>query len=89
MQVQAQMEVLQRLKGIEGHLNGVAHMVKEDRDVSAILQQMRAIQGALKQISMLLVKQHVDCCLGTLCGKSNEAERQQVHHELFAVLEQT
>jgi CsoR family transcriptional regulator, copper-sensing transcriptional repressor len=80
-------DVLRRLKGIAGHLAGITRMVEEDRNCSDVLQQLRAVQGALKQTSLLVMGHHLDHCLDELGGDDDAAARRQVRGELLAMVE--
>ncbi|HMN29341.1 MAG TPA: metal-sensitive transcriptional regulator [Caldilineaceae bacterium] len=87
METQTRTEVLRRLKSIEGHVAGITRMVVEERDCLAVLQQLRAVQGSLKQTSLLVLSHHLDHCLCELWGDVDDAERRQVYSELLAVVE--
>ncbi len=87
MESQTQIDVLRRLRSIEGHIGGVVHMVEDKRDCVAILQQLRAIQGSLKQASLLLLSHHLDDCLCELWGNAPDTTRQQVRSEILAMIE--
>jgi len=52
-----------RLKRIEGQVRGVERMVEEERDCSAILQQMTAIRSAVHQASLVLAREYASRCL--------------------------
>lgn len=87
MESQTRSDILRRLRSIEGHVGGVVRMVEDDRDCVAILQQLRALQGSLKQASLLLLSHHLDDCLGKLWGSATDANRQQVRSEILAIIE--
>ena len=78
-------EVIHRLKGVEGHIRGVLHMVDEGRPCTEILQQMQAIQGSLRQISLLILAQHLDVCLAEVRSDSKSDVYQQMRNELLAL----
>ena len=62
-----------RLKRIEGQVRGVQHMLDDDRDCRAILQQLSAIRAAVQQASLLLVRAHAtECLLNPAPGMSTE-----------------
>lgn len=56
--------LLQRLRRIEGQVRGVERMVEEDRHCIEVLTQIAAIQGALRQVAVALVEDHLRGCLG-------------------------
>jgi DNA-binding FrmR family transcriptional regulator len=87
METKTRTDVLRRLKGIEGHVAGITRMVEDERDCLAVLQQLRAVQGALKQTSLLVMSHHLDHCLGELWGDDDGTARRQVRGELLALVE--
>lgn len=88
MEPQVQAEVVSRLKSVEGHVCGVLHMVEGERSCLAVVQQIRAIQGSLRQVSLLLLKQHVDICLQDVCGEPSDDTHQRLRKELLAIVNQ-
>jgi DNA-binding FrmR family transcriptional regulator len=85
VKTQTRSDVLRRLKGIEGHVAGITRMVEEERNCSDVLQQLRAVQGALKQASLLVTANHLDHCLGELWD--DDAARHRIRGELLALVE--
>ena len=58
-----QADLLGRLRCAEGHLHGVAAMLQRQAECEAVLGQLLAVQGALRQISIRLIEQQVTDCL--------------------------
>lgn len=52
-----------RLRRIEGQVRGVQKMVDDERDCSAILQQLAAIRSAVHQASLVLARSYAARCL--------------------------
>ena len=52
-------EVLTRLRRIEGQTRGLQAMVREGRDCPEVLQQIAAVEGALRQVALLLTRDHL------------------------------
>ena len=67
---EAQADLSERLKRIEGQVRGVLRMVEEGRDCHAILNQLTAVRSAAYQVSLLLVRDYATQCL----RESDEAE---------------
>lgn len=72
-------ELLTRLARAEGQVRGVARMVDADKYCIDILTQISAIQGALDQVALELLREHTHHCLtndtidhGTQQEKSDE-----------------
>ena len=55
--------VLDRLSRAIGHLNAVKNMVEQGRDCSDVLIQLAAVSGALKNVSKIILKDHIEHCL--------------------------
>lgn len=55
--------VLNRLSRAIGHLNAVRNMVEEGRDCSDVLIQLAAVNAALKSVSRVILKDHLDHCI--------------------------
>jgi len=87
MEAEAKANLLYRLSCIEGHLRAVKRMVDEDRPCPEVVQQTRALQGSLRQVSGLLVTNHLDHCLRTDATEGQDAARQQMRNELVALFQ--
>lgn len=55
--------VLNRLSRIIGHLESVKRMVNEGRDCSEVLVQLAAVDSAVKGVSRVVMKDHIEHCL--------------------------
>lgn len=56
-------ELLTRLSRAEGQVRGVARMVDGDKYCIDILTQISAIQGALDQVALELLRDHTKHCM--------------------------
>lgn len=54
---------LKRLRRIEGQVRGIAGMVEDDRYCIDILDQVAAVEKALRAVSAELVKHHLRHCV--------------------------
>jgi CsoR family transcriptional regulator, copper-sensing transcriptional repressor len=88
METEIQTEVISRLKSIEGHVRGVRHMVEENRPCLSVLQQTQAIQGSLRQISLLLAAQHLNGCLREVWDEPWDDTYRQLRDDLLALFAQ-
>lgn len=52
-----------RLKRIEGQVKGIIRMVDDGRYCPDILQQIAALNGALDEVSLVLLKAHIAGCV--------------------------
>jgi len=80
-------EILGRLKIVQGHMRGIAHMVEEDRHPLEVIRQTCAVRRAIDRINGLLLEHHLKRCLSrTLCEGDPETRRQAVE-EVLALLQ--
>ena len=55
--------VVNRLSRLIGHLQSVKKMVEEGRDCSEVLVQLAAVDSALKGVSRVIIKDHMEHCI--------------------------
>ena len=82
-------DILRRLKSVEGHVRGVERMVEEDAYCIDVVNQVLAVQRALKKVSGLLLDQHLHHCVTRAIQGTDDAEKEQVLGELIQVFEAT
>jgi DNA-binding FrmR family transcriptional regulator len=80
-------EALRRLKSIEGHVRGVTRMVEEDQYCIDVIRQIRAIEGALEKLNLLVLESHLQQCVATAVRSDDAAERERVIGELLGLFE--
>lgn len=56
--------IIRRLKRIEGQVRGLQGMVKKERPLEEILNQMAASKRAFDEASILIIAQYMKECLG-------------------------
>lgn len=68
-------ESLLRLKKIEGQIRGIMKMVDNDKYCIDIINQITAAEKALKGVSRIIMKRHVESCVATAIslGQGKEA----------------
>ena len=82
-------DVVRRLKSVEGHVRGVERMVGEGAYCIDVVNQILAIQRALKKVSGLILDQHLHRCVTSAIRGTDDAEKEQVLGELLQVFEAT
>lgn len=82
-------DILRRLKSVEGHVRGVQRMVGEGAYCVDVVNQILAVQRALKKVSGLVLDQHLRSCVTTAMRGSDASAREQVLGELLDVFEAT
>lgn len=65
--------VLNRLSRIVGHLESVKRMVESGRDCSEVLVQLAAVGSAVKSVSRVVMKDHIEHCIVDAV-KNNDTE---------------
>lgn len=81
--------VLRRLKSVEGHVRGVQRMVEEGAYCIDVVNQIVAIQRALKKVSGLVLDQHLHSCVTDAMRGPDAGARERVLGELLEVFEAT
>lgn len=89
MSDERQVDILRRLKSVEGHVRGVERMVEEGVYCIDVVNQVLAIQRALKKVSGLLLDHHLHHCVTKAIQGTDDAEKEQVLGELIQVFEAT
>lgn len=56
-------DLLARMRRIEGQARGVQKMIEDDRYCPEIIQQLTAISRAVREVSVLLLQDHVEGCV--------------------------
>lgn len=82
-------DIVRRLKSVEGHVRGVERMVEEGEYCIDVVNQILAIQRALKRVSSLMLDQHLHHCVTRAIRGTDDSEKEQVLGELLQVFEAT
>jgi DNA-binding FrmR family transcriptional regulator len=78
-------EILHRLARIEGQIRGIRRMIERDQPCVAILHQLAASRGALREVGAVLVEAHVRHCLAEAASDSEESRRAAASHLVEAL----
>lgn len=84
---QHKIEIINRLKRIEGQVRGVAQMVDDDRYCIDILHQVQAVKAALTKAESEILKDHAACCVAEAIASGDAAEQQTKFAELIDLFE--
>lgn len=63
---------LVRLKRIEGQVQGIQKMILDSRYCPEIIQQMKAVQSALKAVETSILRNHLMTCIKESSSSDNE-----------------
>lgn len=55
--------VLNRMARLIGHLESIKHMIEDGRDCSEVLVQLSAVDSAIKGVSRIILKDHLEHCI--------------------------
>lgn len=80
-------DLLRRLRSVEGHVRGVQRMVEDGVYCIDVVNQITAIQRALKKVSGLLLDHHLHACVTDAMRGPDTAARERVLGELLDVFE--
>ncbi|MDX1646903.1 MAG: metal-sensitive transcriptional regulator [Longimicrobiales bacterium] len=80
-------DVLRRLKSVEGHVRGVQRMVEDGAYCIDVVNQIVAIQRALKKVSTMVLDDHLHSCVTDAMRGPDDVVREQVMDELVQVFE--
>jgi len=58
----AKREILNRLKTVRGHLDGIIRMVDEEEYCVDLMKQVSAAQASLERVNRLILKNHLETC---------------------------
>ncbi len=56
-------DIVQRLRRLEGQVQGIQRMVREGRSCMETLTQLTAVCGALQEVELLLLRGHLERCV--------------------------
>ncbi len=67
--------ILNRLKTVRGHLDGILRMVEEEAYCVEIMKQMSAVQASLERANRLVLKNHLETCFSeaVMSGRGDAA----------------
>jgi DNA-binding FrmR family transcriptional regulator len=82
-------DIVRRLKSVEGHVRGVGRMVEEGVYCVDVVNQILAIQRALKKVSGLVLDRHLHSCVTHAIQGTDTAAKERVLAELLEVFEAT
>ena len=82
-------DIVQRLKSVEGHVRGIERMVDEGAYCVDVVNQIVAVQRALKKVSGLVLDRHLHSCVTSAIRGEDDGAKERVLGELLEVFEAT
>ncbi|SDK02572.1 metal-sensitive transcriptional regulator [Natronincola ferrireducens] len=62
-QQQIRKDILNRLKTIKGHIQGIEKMIEEEKACDDVLLQIAAVKSSLEKVGSIIVEDHAKECL--------------------------
>lgn len=81
-----QIEILRRLRCVEGHVRGVARMIEEGESCPSVLRQIMAVQGALDKVGQILIHDHLIMCVPKTLQDDESRELKKMLTDLSEIL---
>ncbi len=71
-----QLEVLNRLRNVKGHIAGIERMVEEGSECGNVLIQLAAIRASVEKIGVYILENNaVECLMQGTDAKSEDKEK--------------
>jgi DNA-binding FrmR family transcriptional regulator len=86
MEENTKQDCLKRLSRIEGQVRGISSMVGNGRYCIDIINQIAAIQSALRKVEEVILQNHVNSCIEKAIASGNEEDQRTKIAELISVL---
>lgn len=80
-------DILSRLRSVEGHVRGVGRMVDEGAYCMDVVNQILAVQRALKKVTGLVLDRHLHSCAMSAIRGEDPDERERVIREILSAFE--
>lgn len=80
-------DITRRLKSVEGHVRGIERMVDQGAYCVDIVNQILAVERALKKVSALVLDRHLHSCVTRAIQGDDVQSRERVLEELLALFE--
>ena len=87
MEQAASEDVIRRLKSVEGHVRGVQRMVEEGAYCIDVVNQITAVQRALKKVSAMVLDDHLHSCVTDAMRGPDADAKERVLDELLQVFQ--
>ena len=75
-----------RLRRIEGQVRGLQRMIEEDTYCIDVLQQIAAVNGALQNVAIGLLDEHVGHCVANAAASGDEERTRELVTEATAAI---
>lgn len=80
------LQLEKRLNRIEGQVRGIKKMLADDRYCGDIVDQLSAIQVALRGVAKVVVRTHLETCVTDALRSGKPARASQTYDEIMRLL---
>lgn len=70
-------DIIKRLRRIEGQIRGIQRMIEQDRACRDVLDQLAAVQQAVRSVSGLVAQKYALECIEKVQDDPSEAQTQE------------
>lgn len=71
---------------IIGHMESVKRMIKDGRDCSEVLVQLSAVDAAIKSVSRVILKDHMEHCIVDAVKNGDEKSLDDLNKAIDQIL---
>lgn len=87
MEENVKKQIVNRLRSISGHVQGIERMVEGDVYCIDVIKQILAVQSALTKVSNLVLENHLQTCVTTAIRGQDPEQQGRVIDEIVDVFE--
>ena len=77
---------LARLKKVEGQIRGIQRMIEDERYCIDILNQLQAVEAAIKRVEANILRKHLEGCVASAFRAGSEREQDGKLDEIMKLL---
>ena len=85
MRTEVKQDVVNRLRSVKGHLQGILTMVEDDQYCIDVINQVQAVQAALSKVNLMVLDDHMHSCVTEAIRSEDPTERERVLDEIHHV----
>ena len=78
--------VIKRLRRIEGQVRGLQQMVEDGRYCGDVLNQIASVQSALRSAGQVITRNHLETCVTDALRSGNAEAAQRTYDEMMDLL---
>ena len=79
-------QALERLKKIEGQIQGLEKMIRDNRYCVEILTQISSVHEALRGVGKVIMQNYLETCATTALRSKSKKKAKQIYQELMEII---